>query len=66
MEIDRAGLAAFLRRRRAAATQDVGLPRGQRRRTSGLRREEVAELCHMSTDYSPGWSAGAARSRPSR
>ncbi len=31
--------------------QDVGLPRGRRRRTAGLRREEVAALCHMSTDY---------------
>ncbi|MFE0804972.1 helix-turn-helix transcriptional regulator [Streptomyces sp. NPDC058812] len=52
MEIDRAGLAAFLRRRRELLQpEDVGLPRGQRRRTSGLRREEVAELCHMSTDY---------------
>src|SRR5918997_4016626 len=50
--IDRAGLAAFLRRRRASLQpEDVGLPRGQRRRTSGLRREEVASLCHMSTDY---------------
>lgn len=27
------------------------MPRGQRRRTDGLRREEVAVLCHMSTDY---------------
>ncbi|MFC9056480.1 helix-turn-helix transcriptional regulator [Streptomyces sp. NPDC057074] len=52
MEIDRAGLAAFLRRRRELLQpEDVGLPRGPRRRTSGLRREEVAELCHMSTDY---------------
>ncbi|WP_405662617.1 helix-turn-helix transcriptional regulator [Streptomyces sp. NBC_01166] len=52
MEIDRAGLAAFLRHRRELLQpEDVGLPRGQRRRTSGLRREEVAELCHMSTDY---------------
>lgn len=52
MEIDRAGLAGFLRRRREALQpEDVGLPRGQRRRTSGLRREEVAGLCHMSTDY---------------
>ncbi|MEU2677476.1 helix-turn-helix transcriptional regulator [Streptomyces sp. NPDC007107] len=52
MEIDRAGLAAFLRRRRELLQpEDVGLPRGQRRRTSGLRREEAAELCHMSTDY---------------
>lgn len=52
MTIDRAGLATFLRRRREALQpEDVGLPRGQRRRTSGLRREEVAHLCHMSTDY---------------
>lgn len=52
MDIDRAGLAAFLRRRREALQpEDVGLPRGQRRRTSGLRREEVAVLCHMSSDY---------------
>ncbi|GLU47100.1 helix-turn-helix transcriptional regulator [Nocardiopsis ansamitocini] len=50
--IDRLGLAEFLRRRREALQpEDVGLPRGQRRRTSGLRREEVAALCHMSTDY---------------
>lgn len=50
--IDRTGLAEFLRRRREALQpEDVGLPRGQRRRTSGLRREEVAHLCHMSTDY---------------
>ncbi len=50
--IDRAGLAAFLRHRRESLQpEDVGLPRGQRRRTSGLRREEVASLCHMSTDY---------------
>jgi transcriptional regulator with XRE-family HTH domain len=50
--IDRAGLAEFLRLRRAALQpDDVGLPQGQRRRTQGLRREEVAALCHMSTDY---------------
>ncbi|MBI9113753.1 helix-turn-helix transcriptional regulator [Sanguibacter suaedae] len=50
--IDRTGLAEFLRRRRhAIQPQDVGLPRGVRRRTVGLRREEVAALCHMSTDY---------------
>lgn len=52
MALDRAGLAEFLRRRREVLQpEDVGLPRGQRRRTSGLRREEVAVLCHMSTDY---------------
>nr|WP_062339508.1 helix-turn-helix transcriptional regulator [Herbidospora sakaeratensis] len=50
--IDRIGLAEFLRRRRESLQpEDVGLPRGRRRRTSGLRREEVAGLCHMSTDY---------------
>jgi transcriptional regulator with XRE-family HTH domain len=50
--IDRAGLGAFLRHRRESLQpEDVGLPRGSRRRTSGLRREEVAALCHMSTDY---------------
>ena len=52
MDIDRTGLATFLRRRRESLQPgDVGLPQGQRRRTSGLRREEVAVLCHMSTDY---------------
>ncbi|NYF09106.1 transcriptional regulator with XRE-family HTH domain [Leifsonia sp. AK011] len=50
--IDRTALAEFLRtRREALQPEDVGLPRGARRRTSGLRREEVALLCHMSTDY---------------
>lgn len=49
---DRAELAAFLVGRRASLQpEDVGLPRGRRRRTAGLRREEVAELSHMSTDY---------------
>lgn len=52
MEIDRTGLADFLRHRREALQpEDVGLPRGRRRRTDGLRREEVAALCHMSADY---------------
>ncbi|WP_036960466.1 helix-turn-helix transcriptional regulator [Promicromonospora kroppenstedtii] len=50
--IDRTGLAEFLRRRRELLQpEDVGMPRGRRRRTSGLRREEVAVLCNMSTDY---------------
>lgn len=52
MPIDRAGLADFLRARRSALQpEDVGLARGARRRTEGLRREEVAALCHMSPDY---------------
>ncbi|CDK00002.1 Transcriptional regulator, XRE family [Microbacterium sp. C448] len=50
--IDRRGLAEFLRtRREALQPEDVGLTRGARRRTTGLRREEVAALSHMSTDY---------------
>jgi len=50
--IDRPSLADFLRgRREALQPEDVGLPRGQRRRTDGLRREEVALLSNMSVDY---------------
>ncbi len=50
--MERQQLADFLRRRREALQpEDVGLPRGQRRRTAGLRREEVAALCDMSVDY---------------
>jgi transcriptional regulator with XRE-family HTH domain len=50
--MDRAALASFLRTRREALhPEDVGLPAGARRRTSGLRREEVASLAAMSTDY---------------
>ena len=50
--MDRAALAAFLRtRREALRPEDVGLPEGVRRRTRGLRREEVASLAAMSTDY---------------
>ena len=50
--MDRAQLADFLRRRREALQpEDVGLRRGSRRRTAGLRREEVAGLSDMSVDY---------------
>jgi transcriptional regulator with XRE-family HTH domain len=50
--MDRDGLADFLRRRRAALRpEDVGLPPGRRRRTGGLRREEVAARAHISTDF---------------
>ncbi|MEU9898612.1 helix-turn-helix transcriptional regulator [Streptomyces phaeochromogenes] len=50
--MDQSGLATFLRsRREALQPDDVGVPLGQRRRTPGLRREEVAALCGMSTDY---------------
>jgi transcriptional regulator with XRE-family HTH domain len=50
--IDREALGSFLRHRRESLQpEDVGLMRGQRRRTTGLRREEVAGLSHMSSDY---------------
>ena len=50
--MDRRALADFLRHRREALQpQEVGLPIGARRRTRGLRREEVAVLAAMSTDY---------------
>lgn len=45
-------LADFLRRRREALRPaEVGLVEGPRRRTAGLRREEVAMLAGMSVDY---------------
>ncbi|HEY1971877.1 MAG TPA: helix-turn-helix transcriptional regulator [Pseudonocardia sp.] len=45
-------LARFLRDRRGQLRPlDVGLPSGPRRRTPGLRREEVAGLAHMSVEY---------------
>jgi len=50
--MDRAQLADFLRsRREALQPDDVGLAKGPRRRTAGLRREEVAALSDMSVDY---------------
>lgn len=50
--MDRDELAGFLRRRRQRLTpSDVGLAPGVRRRTPGLRRDEVALLAGMSTDY---------------
>ncbi|GIJ43774.1 XRE family transcriptional regulator [Virgisporangium aliadipatigenens] len=45
-------LADFLRRRREAIRPaEVGIADGPRRRTNGLRREEVAMLAGMSVDY---------------
>ncbi|MGY0059810.1 helix-turn-helix transcriptional regulator [Streptomyces sp. LZ34] len=50
--MDRRELADFLRSRRERITPaDVGLPAGPRRRTPGLRREEVAQLAFISTEY---------------
>ncbi|MFC9761755.1 helix-turn-helix transcriptional regulator [Rhodococcus jostii] len=45
-------LGRFLRARRAEVTPaDVGLPSTDHRRVPGLRREEVAQLASISTDY---------------
>jgi transcriptional regulator with XRE-family HTH domain len=50
--MDKQELGAFLRsRRERLRPEDVGLPAGPRRRTPGLRREEVAVLAHISTEY---------------
>ncbi|MFJ5773255.1 helix-turn-helix transcriptional regulator [Streptomyces sp. NPDC093094] len=51
-EIRRHELAAFLRHRREhIAPEQVGLPRGRRRRTPGLRREEVAQLSAVGVTW---------------
>jgi transcriptional regulator with XRE-family HTH domain len=50
--VDRRQLADFLRIRRTRVSPgDVGLPAGTRRRTPGLRREEVSRLAGISVDY---------------
>jgi transcriptional regulator with XRE-family HTH domain len=50
--LNRDEVAAFLRAHRARRLPgDVGLPDGARRRTPGLRRQEVAQLAGMSVDY---------------
>ncbi len=52
MTTRREELAAFLRARREAVTpEQVKLPRGQGRRTPGLRREEVALLAGVSVTW---------------
>ncbi|MFJ7233331.1 helix-turn-helix domain-containing protein [Streptomyces tendae] len=51
-EIRRHELAAFLRsRRERIAPEQVGMPRGRRRRTPGLRREEVAQLSAVGVTW---------------
>lgn len=45
-------LGEFLRTRRARLRpEDVGLPRGNRRKTPGLRRGEVAQIMGVSVDW---------------
>src|SRR5581483_383317 len=49
---DQRALGELLRSRRERLTpEDVGLPPGTRRRTLGLRREEVAQLANVSATY---------------
>ncbi|MEY9926283.1 transcriptional regulator with XRE-family HTH domain [Catenulispora sp. GP43] len=51
-QIDRTALGAFLRRRREALSPDgLAPPSSTRRRTPGMRREEVADLAGMSVNY---------------
>lgn len=58
-------LGDYLRARRAMVSPaDVGLPPTGRRRVPGLRREEVAELVGLSTDYYVRLEQGRA-DRPS-
>jgi transcriptional regulator with XRE-family HTH domain len=58
-------LGAFLRaRREAVAPAAVGLPTGSRRRTPGLRREELASLAGISVEYLTRLERGSDR-RPS-
>jgi transcriptional regulator with XRE-family HTH domain len=48
----RQALGEFVRSARARmTTQRAGLPEGSRRRTPGLRREEVAQLCGISVTW---------------
>jgi transcriptional regulator with XRE-family HTH domain len=50
--VDKEQLGEFLRNRRERLVpEDVGLAAGPRRRTTGLRREEVAVLAYISTEY---------------
>ncbi|MFB8037960.1 helix-turn-helix transcriptional regulator [Streptomyces sp. NPDC056004] len=66
MDLDRAELADFLRRCRARLEPaDVGLTGGSRRRTPGLRREEVAQLAGASVDHYTRLEQSRG-SRPSR
>lgn len=58
--MDQVAVGAFIRaRREAMQPEDVGLRRGPRRRTAGLRREEVADLAGMSADYLSRLERGA-------
>jgi transcriptional regulator with XRE-family HTH domain len=52
VDLKRRELGDFLRARRGGLSpESVGLPRHRRRRTPGLRREEVAELAGIGVDW---------------
>ncbi|GGW27706.1 hypothetical protein GCM10010381_10040 [Streptomyces xantholiticus] len=54
-DVRRHELAAFPRSRRGRITpEQVGRPRGPRRRTPGLRREEVAQLSAVGVTWYTG------------
>jgi transcriptional regulator with XRE-family HTH domain len=62
-DVRRSELAAFLRsRRERISPEDVGLPAGTRRRTAGLRREEVAQLAGVGVT----WYTWLEQGRPIR
>ena len=64
--MDRRQLADFLRsRRERIGPAEAGLPAGPRRRTPGLRREEVAQLAQISVDHYSRLEQGRGR-HPSR
>ncbi len=66
VEARQQALAQFLRsRRERLAPADVGLPQGARRRTPGLRREEVAMLAGVGTTWYT-WLEQGRDVRPSR
>ncbi len=59
---DRDALGAFLRARRARISPgEAGLPAGGRRRTPGLRREEVAQLAGIGVTWYTWLEQGRAR-----
>lgn len=65
MSMIASSLGAYLRARRALVTPaEAGLPATGRRRVPGLRREEVAELVGLSSDYYVRLEQGRAE-RPS-
>src|SRR6185503_3564719 len=61
----RRAIAEFLRiRRMRRQPEEIGLPRGRRRRTPGLRREEVATAAGVSAEWYT-WLEQARDIRPS-